>query len=158
MDSKISPFLWFDDQAEAAAQLYTSLFDDAKITSEQRYPEGGPGPAGEIMTINFDMAGQSFIALNGGPHHDFTQAISFFVRCKDQAEVDRLWKALTDGGEEQPCGWLNDRFGVTWQIIPDRLMELLSDPDPGRAQRAMQAMLQMMKIDVQALEDAADAA
>ena len=108
--------------------------------------------------MSFELAGQEFTALNGGPHHAFTQAISFFVRCEDQAEVDRLWKELTQGGEEQPCGWLNDRFGVTWQIIPNRLSELLGDPDPERAQRATQAMLQMHKIDVQALEDAADQA
>ena len=156
--NKISPFLWFDHQAAEAVDLYVSLFDDARITSEQRYPEGGPGPAGEVMTVNFELAGQSFTALNGGPHHEFTQAISLFVTCKDQAEVDHLWKSLTDGGEEQPCGWLIDRFGVSWQIIPERLGELLGDPDPERAQRAMQAMLQMTKIDVQALEDAADAA
>jgi predicted 3-demethylubiquinone-9 3-methyltransferase (glyoxalase superfamily) len=155
---KISPYLWFDDKAEEAANFYVSLFDDARITYEQRYPEGPPGPAGEIMIMGFELFGQAFVALNGGPQYSFTPAISFLVDCEDQAEVDRYWKALTDGGEEQPCGWLTDRFGVSWQIIPRRLMELLSDPDPGRSQRAMQAMLQMKKIDVQALEDAADAA
>jgi predicted 3-demethylubiquinone-9 3-methyltransferase (glyoxalase superfamily) len=155
---KISPFLWFDHEAEEAVRFYVSLFDDAEITAEQRFLEGAPGPAGEVMTISFRLAGQEFTALNGGPDYSFTPAISLFVRCADQEEVDRLWTALTDGGEEQPCGWLVDRFGLSWQIIPDRLMELLADPDPGRAQRAMQAMLQMRKIDVGALEDAASAA
>jgi len=154
---KISPFLWFDDDAEEAVNLYVSLFEDARITGEQRYGKGSPGPVGEIMTISFELAGLECIALNGGPHLTLTPAVSFFVRCADQTEVDRLWKALTDGGEESRCGWLVDRFGLSWQIIPDRLTELLGDPDPGRAQRAMQAMLQMQKIDVQALEDAADA-
>lgn len=154
---KISPYLWFDNQAEEAVDFYVSLFDGARVTGEQRYPEGAPGPAGEIMIMNFELFGQSFIALNGGPEYSFTPAISFLVECEDQAEVDRFWKALTDGGEEQPCGWLVDRFGVSWQIIPRRLVELLSDPDPGRSQRAMQAMLKMSRIDVQALEDAADA-
>jgi predicted 3-demethylubiquinone-9 3-methyltransferase (glyoxalase superfamily) len=153
---KISPYLWFEDQAEEAVNFYVSLFEDSRITSEQRYPEGAPGPTGEIMTMSFELAGQSFIALNGGPHHSFTQAISFLVDCEDQAEVDRLWKELTEGGEEQPCGWLTDRFGVTWQIIPTRLGELMADSDPARAQRAVQAMLQMKKIDIQALEDAAN--
>ncbi len=155
---KISPYLWFDNQAEEAVKQYVSTFEDARITSEQRYPEGSPGPVGEVMSVSFELAGQEFMALNGGPHHSFTQAISFFVRCEDQEEVDRLWTQLSDGGEEQPCGWLNDRFGVAWQIIPNRLGELLGDPDPGRAQRAMQAMLQMSKIDIKVLEDAADAA
>jgi predicted 3-demethylubiquinone-9 3-methyltransferase (glyoxalase superfamily) len=154
---KLSPFLWFDHQAEEAATFYISLFEDSEITEVNRYPEGTPGPAGEVMTVSFRIAGQEYTAMNGGPHYSLTPAFSVFVRCEDQAEVDRLWAALTDdGGQEQPCGWLTDRFGLSWQIIPTRLPELLGDPDPGRAQRAMQAMLQMRKIDVAALEAAAD--
>jgi predicted 3-demethylubiquinone-9 3-methyltransferase (glyoxalase superfamily) len=155
--SKIAPCLWFDHQAEEAVNLYVSLFDDARITAEQRFPEGAPGRTGEIMMIGFEIAGQEFMALNDGTQ-PFTQAHSFLVHCQDQAEVDRLWKVLTEGGEEQPCGWLIDRFGVSWQIVPDRLMELLGDRDPERAQRAMQAMLQMKKIEIAALEAAADGA
>jgi predicted 3-demethylubiquinone-9 3-methyltransferase (glyoxalase superfamily) len=155
---KISPFLWFDTQAEEAASFYVSLFDDAEITEVSRYPEGTPGPAGQVMTVAFRLAGQEFTALNGGPEFSFTEAISFVVRCKDQDEVDRLWAKLTEGGEESQCGWLKDRFGLSWQIVPDRLGELLGDPDPERANRAMQAMLQMQKIEIKVLEDAADAA
>jgi predicted 3-demethylubiquinone-9 3-methyltransferase (glyoxalase superfamily) len=153
---QVHPFLWFDGRAEEAATFYVSLFDDAEITDVQRNPPGAPGSPGEVMTVGFRLADQRFTALNGGPQYPFTPAVSFFVRCDDQAEVDRLWDALTDGGQEQPCGWLVDRFGLSWQVVPARLMELLGDPDPVRAQRAMQAMLQMRKIDVQALEDAAD--
>jgi predicted 3-demethylubiquinone-9 3-methyltransferase (glyoxalase superfamily) len=156
---KISPFLWFDTQAEEAARFYVSLFDDAEITDVSRYPENSPGPAGSVMTVSFRLAGQEFTALNGGPEYSFTEAVSFFVRCKDQDEVDRFWSRLTaDGGEEGPCGWLKDRFGLSWQIIPDRLTELLADRDPARANAAMQAMLQMNKIEIKALEDAANAA
>ncbi|MGZ8603102.1 MAG: VOC family protein [Actinomycetota bacterium] len=155
---KISPFLWFENQAEEAANLYVSLFQDAEITETTRYPEGMPA-AGQVMTINFRLAGQEFTALNGGPQYTFTEATSFVVHCEDQDEVDRLWDQLTDGGGEPgQCGWLKDRFGLSWQIVPDRLGELLGDPDPERAQRAVQAMLQMGKIEIKALEDAADAA
>ena len=154
---KISPFLWFDDQAEDAASYYVSLFDDAEITGISHYPEGSPGPAGGVMTVSFTLAGQEFTALNGGPEFTFSEAISFVVHCKDQDEVDRLWAQLTEGGAPGQCGWLTDRFGLSWQIVPDRLNELLADPDPGRAQRAMQAMLQMEKIEIKALEDAANA-
>jgi predicted 3-demethylubiquinone-9 3-methyltransferase (glyoxalase superfamily) len=153
---KIDPFLWFDHQAQEAAEFYVSLFDDSEITNVARYPQNTPGPAGEVMTVNFTLAGQPFVALNGGPSLKFSAATSFFVHCKDQDEVDRLWDRLTDGGETQQCGWVTDRFGVTWQIVPDRLMELLGDPDPGRSNRAMQAMLQMDKIEIKALEDAAN--
>jgi predicted 3-demethylubiquinone-9 3-methyltransferase (glyoxalase superfamily) len=153
---KIDPFLWFDGNAEEAATFYVSLFDDSEITNIARYPEGTPGQAGSVMTMNFTLAGQPFIALNGGPSLTFSAATSFFVHCKDQDEVDRLWDQLTDGGETQNCGWVTDRFGVTWQIIPDRLMELIGDPDPGRSSRAMQAMLQMVKIEIKPLEDAAN--
>jgi predicted 3-demethylubiquinone-9 3-methyltransferase (glyoxalase superfamily) len=154
---KISPFLWFDDQAEDAASYYVSLFDDAEITGISHYPEGSPGPAGGVMTVSFTLAGQEFTALNGGPEFTFSEAISFVVHCKDQDEVDRLWAQLTEGGAPGQCGWLTDRFGLSWQIVPDRLNELLADPDPGRAQRAMQAMLQMEKIEIKTLEDAANA-
>lgn len=154
---KISPFLWFDTQAEEAATFYVSLFDDAEVTDVSRYPEGSPGPAGQVMSVTFRLAGQEFMALNGGPEFTFTEAISLYVRCADQAEVDRLWSALTaDGGEESMCGWLKDRYGLSWQIIPDRLGEILGDPDHDRAQRAMQTMLKMQKIDVAALEAAAE--
>jgi predicted 3-demethylubiquinone-9 3-methyltransferase (glyoxalase superfamily) len=155
---KIDPFLWFDGDAEEAANFYVSLFDDSEITNIARYPEGAPSQAGSVMTVNFSLAGQPFIALNGGPELKFSAATSFFVHCEDQEEVDRLWDALVDGGEPQNCGWVTDRFGVTWQVIPDRLMELIGDPDPGRSSRAMQAMLQMVKIEIKPLEDAANAA
>lgn len=156
---KISPFLWFDTQAEEAATFYVSLFDDAEITNVARFPEGAPGPAGQAMSVNFTLEGQEFMALNGGPEFAFTEAISFYVHCKDQDEVDRFWAALTaDGGEEGQCGWLKDRYGLSWQIIPERLGALLGDPDPARAQAAMQAMLQMQKIEIKVMEDAAESA
>jgi predicted 3-demethylubiquinone-9 3-methyltransferase (glyoxalase superfamily) len=148
---KIKPCLWFDTQTEEAIAFYTSLFGDSAVGDVMRAGDDGP-----VISATFRLAGQEFMALNGGPAFNFTEAISLMVRCEDQAEVDRLWDALTaDGGEESRCGWLKDRFGLSWQIIPDRLMELLSDPDPARAQRATQAMLQMQKIDVAALEAAA---
>ena len=155
---KISPFLWFNDQAEEAANFYVSLFDVSSVTNVARYPEGSPSPAGQVMTVNFQLAGQEFVALNGGPEFTFSEAISFYVHCKDQDEVDHFWAQLTEGGEEKQCGWLKDRFGLSWQIVPDRLGELLGDPDPARSQAAMQAMLQMSKIEIKVLEDAANAA
>ena len=157
---KIVPFLWFDEEAEEAATFYTSLFDDSDVTEVDRYPEGVPGrEAGAVMSVRFRLAGLEFMALNGGPEFRFTEAYSMYVRCDDQAEVDRLWNELTrDGGEESMCGWLKDRYGLSWQIVPDRLVELLGDPDPERASRATQAMLQMRKIDIEALEAAAEAA
>jgi predicted 3-demethylubiquinone-9 3-methyltransferase (glyoxalase superfamily) len=160
IDEKITPFLWFDDQAEQAANFYVSLFDDSEVLDVSRYPEGVPGrTAGDAMTVDFRLAGRRFTALNGGPEYRFTEAISLYVRCADQEEVDRLWDRLTDaGGEPGRCGWLKDRFGLSWQVIPDRLGELLGDADPARANAAMQAMLQMQKIEVKALEDAANAA
>ena len=154
----ITPFLWFDSQAEEAATYYVSVFDDSEITGISRYPENTPGPAGSVMTVRFTLKGQEFTALNGGPEFDFTPAVSLYVHCTDQDEVDRYWDALLDGGRSQSCGWVTDRFGVTWQIVPDRLGELLADPDPGRANRAMQAMLKMDKIEIKSLEDAANAA
>ncbi|MFG2818215.1 VOC family protein [Kitasatospora sp. NPDC048365] len=151
---KITPFLWFDDRAEEAAEFYTSLFPDSRILETQRYGEAGPGVAGTVMTVSFELSGQRYVALNGGPLFHFTEAVSFEVDCADQAEVDELWARLTDGGEESACGWLKDRFGLSWQIVPRRLTELLADPDPVKAARVMKSMLTMRKIDVQALEDA----
>jgi predicted 3-demethylubiquinone-9 3-methyltransferase (glyoxalase superfamily) len=152
---KITPFLWFDDQAEEAARFYTSLFDDSRIGEITHYAEGVPGPAGKVMTVHFQLHGQDFIALNGGPQFRFSEAVSMAVRCEDQAEVDRLWEKLTaDGGEPQMCGWLKDRYGLSWQIVPTALHELMSDPDPEKAQRVVQAMLQMQKIDVEGLRRA----
>jgi predicted 3-demethylubiquinone-9 3-methyltransferase (glyoxalase superfamily) len=152
---KISTCLWFDTQAEEAANFYVSLFDDAEVTDVQHL-EGTPS-GDNVALVFFRLAGKEFMAINGGPQFPFTEAVSIHVGVKDQAEVDRLWVALTDGGEEGQCGWLKDRFGLSWQVVPDRLGELLSDPDPGRSQRAMQAMLQMQKIEVKVLEDAANA-
>ncbi len=150
---KITPCLWFDTQAEEAANFYVSLFDDSEVTSVRRL-DGTPS-GDNVALVFFRLEGQAFWAINGGPQFPFTEAVSFQVDCKDQDEVDRLWKALTaDGGEEGQCGWLKDRFGLSWQIIPRRMGELLSDPDPERRQRAMAAMLQMQKIDIRALEDA----
>ncbi|WP_188189146.1 VOC family protein [Nonomuraea sp. SYSU D8015] len=148
---KITTYLWFDNQAEEAAQFYTTLFDDSRVVDVHR--NGDDGPA---MMVTFELAGQRFLALNGGPQFTFTEAISLYVECEDQKEVDDLWARLTEGGEESQCGWLKDRWGLSWQIIPRRLPELLSDPEPARAERAVQAMLGMKKIDVQALEDAAN--
>jgi len=163
---KISPFLWFDDKAEEAAEFYVKVFTEwsgatpgtSRITNVARYGEGMPVPAGTAMTVSFEVEGQAFTALNGGPDHSFTDAISFVVDCASQEEVDELWTAFTDGGEESMCGWLKDRYGLSWQIIPTELYGLLGDPDPGRAQRATQAMLQMQKIDIAEIRRAADAA
>jgi predicted 3-demethylubiquinone-9 3-methyltransferase (glyoxalase superfamily) len=147
---KITPFLWFDNNVEEAMDFYVSLFDDAKVIHVTRDGEGGP-----VRWANFELAGQEFMALNGGPQYRFTEATSLFVNCDDQAEVDRLWDRLTaDGGEPSQCGWLKDRFGLSWQIIPTRLGELLGDPDPERAGRVMQAMLGMQKIEFAGLEAA----
>jgi len=151
---KIVTYLWFDNQAEEAAKLYTSLFDDSRITHVQRYGDVGPGPTGTAMIVNFELGRQEFLALNGGPLYKFTEAVSLLVNCENQAEVDRLWGKLTEGGEEQPCGWLKDKFGLSWQIIPTALGRLMSDPDPEKAGRVMQAMLQMSKIEVSGLEKA----
>ncbi|MGW7350420.1 VOC family protein [Streptomyces sp. Z26] len=156
---KITTFLWFDGQAEEAARFYTSLFDDSRVVEIQRYGEAGPGAAGSVMTVTFELAGQRYTALNGGPQFHFTEAISLSVDCASQEEVDSLWERLTEGGGEPgPCGWLRDRYGLSWQIVPRRLPELLADPDPERARRAMEAMLGMGRIDVRALEDAVAAA
>jgi predicted 3-demethylubiquinone-9 3-methyltransferase (glyoxalase superfamily) len=154
----ITPCLWFDTQGEEAAELYTSVFPNSKIVEVTRYGSAGPRDEGTVMTVEFELNGQSFVALNGGPDFTFSEAISFQVACKDQAEVDYYWNTLSQGGEEGPCGWVKDRFGLSWQIVPTRLNELVSDPDPERAQRAMAAMLEMRKIDIAELERAADAA
>ena len=151
---KITPFLWFDNQAEEAINLYVSVFKNSKILNVSRYGEAGPGPAGAVMTATFQLEGQEFMALNGGSDHKFTEAISLFVDCKTQEEVDELWEMLSEGGEQGPCGWLKDRFGLSWQIIPSVLGELLGDPDPVKSQRVMKAMLQMSKIDIAGLKAA----
>jgi predicted 3-demethylubiquinone-9 3-methyltransferase (glyoxalase superfamily) len=155
---KISPFLWYDHQAEDAATLYTTVFPNSKVTRVQRYGPAGPGPEGSVMVVQFELDGQEFTALNGGPaDHHFNESVSFVVDCRDQAEVDHYWDALTaDGGEPGPCGWLKDRYGLSWQIVPRALNELLADPDPARADRAMQAMLKMTKLNVAELQAAAD--
>jgi predicted 3-demethylubiquinone-9 3-methyltransferase (glyoxalase superfamily) len=155
---KTTPCLWFDNQGEEAAEFYTSVFPNSKILDIARYGPAGPGPEGSVMTVRFMLDGQEFVALNGGPEFTFSEAISFQVDCGSQEEVDEYWARLSDGGAEGPCGWLKDRFGLSWQIVPSALPALLSDPDPGRAQRAMQAMLQMKKIDIAELRRAADQA
>jgi predicted 3-demethylubiquinone-9 3-methyltransferase (glyoxalase superfamily) len=151
---KITPFLWFNDQAEEAMNFYASIFKNSKVVSVNRYGDAGPGPAGTVMTATFQLDGQEFMALNGGPEFKFTEAISFFVNCETQEEVDELWQKLSEGGEEGPCGWLKDKFGLSWQIVPKALGEMLSDPDPAKSQRVMQAMLQMKKIEIPLLEQA----
>jgi predicted 3-demethylubiquinone-9 3-methyltransferase (glyoxalase superfamily) len=154
----ITPFLWFDTEGEEAAEFYTSVFPNSKIVEVTRYGSAGPRAEGMVMTVEFELNGQSFVALNGGPDFSFSEAISFQILCQDQDEVDFYWNALSDGGEEGPCGWLKDRFGLSWQVVPAKLNELLSDPDPERAQRAMAAMLEMRKIDVAEIVRAADTA
>ena len=149
--------LWFDTQAEDAANFYTSVFEDGKITQITRYGSAGPRPEGSVMTVDFEVAGHGFVALNGGPEFTFNEAISHQVNCDNQDEVDRYWAQLTEGGEEGPCGWLKDRFGVSWQIVPTLLNRLITDPDQERAQRVIAAMLQMGKIDSAKLQEAYDA-
>ena len=152
---KITPFLWFDTQAEEAARFYVSVFPNSRIKTVTRYGDAGPGPSGSVMTVAFELDGDGFTGLNGGPQFKFTEAVSFVVHCKDQAEVDHYWDRLSEGGEPRVCGWLNDRFGLRWQIVPDALVELLSHPDPATAQRVMGAMMQMTKIDIAKLREAA---
>lgn len=154
---RITPFLWFDTQAEEAAHFYTSVFKNSRILEVVRYGDAGPGPAGSVMTVSFELDGQAFIGLNGGPeNYSFSEAISFQIHCETQDEVDHYWGALTDGGEPGPCGWLKDKYGLSWQVVPAGLPELLSDPDAGKAQRAMQAMLSMSKLDINAMRAAAE--
>jgi predicted 3-demethylubiquinone-9 3-methyltransferase (glyoxalase superfamily) len=155
VDLKITPNLWFDTQAEEAAAFYTSIFDDSRIVNVTHYPEGAPREAGMVMTVDFELAGQRFTAINGGPEFKFDEAVSFLIDCEDQAEVDYFWERLTDGGEESMCGWLKDRFGLSWQVVPKGMDELFADPDRDRVQRAMQAMLGMRRLDLAELERAA---
>ena len=153
---KITPFLWFDHQAEEAMNFYASIFKNSKIGNVTRYGEAGPGPEGSVMTATFELEGQEFMVLNGGPQYKFTEAVSFFVNCNSQEEVNTLWEKLSEGGEEGPCGWLKDKFGLSWQIIPTALGQMLNDPEPEKAQRVMQAMLKMKKIEIQTLKQAYD--
>jgi predicted 3-demethylubiquinone-9 3-methyltransferase (glyoxalase superfamily) len=150
--------LWFDTQGEDAAKFYTSIFPNSRITAVSHYGEAGPRPAGSVLTVEFELDGKTFTALNGGPQYTFSEAISFQVGCQDQAEVDRYWSELGEGGEPGPCGWLKDKFGLSWQIVPKRLVELLEDPDKEKSQRVMAAMLKMGKIEIDELERAAAAA
>jgi predicted 3-demethylubiquinone-9 3-methyltransferase (glyoxalase superfamily) len=153
---KITPFLWFDTQAEEAAEFYTSIFKESRIVDVTLYGPAGPGPSGSVMVVHFQLNGQDFLALNGGPaHYTFNESTSFVVNCGSQDEVDYFWSRLTEGGEEGACGWLKDKYGLSWQVVPNRLPELLADPDPARAERAIRAMFEMKKIDVAAMELAA---
>jgi predicted 3-demethylubiquinone-9 3-methyltransferase (glyoxalase superfamily) len=151
---KITPWLWFDTQGEEAANFYITVFEKSRILDVARYGVAGPGPEGAVMTVTFELDGQKLVALNGGPHFTFNEAISFQVSCETQDEVDYLWSKLSQGGEEGPCGWLKDKYGVSWQIVPTALAELIGDPDPEKAQQAMKAMLGMRKIDIEALRRA----
>ena len=151
---KITPWLWFDGQAEEAANYYTSIFKNSRVLDIKRYGAAGPRPEGTVMTAAFELEGQEFVALNGGPEFKFNEAISFLVDCRTQEEVDELWERLSEGGEKGPCGWLKDKYGVSWQIVPTALGELLNDPDPEKSNRVMRAMLGMGKIEIQGLLDA----
>jgi predicted 3-demethylubiquinone-9 3-methyltransferase (glyoxalase superfamily) len=151
---KITPFLWFDGEAEEAANFYTSIFENSEILSVMRFGEAGPGPEESVMSVTFQLEGQEFIALNGGPQFKFTDAISFFVNCETQEEIDKYWEKLSEGGENQGPGWLKDKYGLSWQIVPIILGELLNDPDPNKSKRVMQAMMKMYKIDIEKLKQA----
>ena len=152
---KITPFLWFDNQAEEAAKFYVSIFKNSKIGTISRYGDAGPGPKGSAMVVTFEIEGQQFMALNGGPQFKFTEATSFLVNCETQEEVDALWEKLSAGGSKDRCGWLKDKYGLSWQIVPTVLGKLMSDPDPERSKRVMQVMLTMDKLDIKRLEEAA---
>jgi predicted 3-demethylubiquinone-9 3-methyltransferase (glyoxalase superfamily) len=152
---KITPCLWFDTEGEDAATFYTSVFPNSKIREVARFGSAGPRPEGTVMTVTFELDGQEFVALNGGPEFTFNEAISFQVLCENQAEVDKYWETLSDGGEQGPCGWVRDRFGVSWQVVPTALPRLLEQPDPEKAQRVMQAMMGMKKLVIEELEQAA---
>lgn len=156
--SSITPFLWFDNNAEEAANFYVSVFENARIGNIYRYSGAGPMPEGSVMTVEFELEGQRFVGLNGGPQHKFTHAVSFAVMCRTQAEVDRLWARLTEGGQEVQCGWLVDRFGLSWQIVPEGLMELFGGSNPRKSQAATEAMFAMKKLDITALRKAYDEA
>lgn len=153
---KITPFLWFDGQAEDAARFYTSIFKNSKIGAMSRYGEGAPLPAGTVMVVEFEIEGMGFLALNGGPEYKFNESVSFMIHCDGQEEVDYYWEKLSAGGQEIACGWLKDKFGLTWQVTPTILMKLVQDPDPAKAQRVMQAMMKMVKIDIPTLQRAYD--
>jgi len=153
---KIIPNLWFDTQAEEAAAFYTTVFPNSRVVNVTRYTEAGPRPAGMVMTVEFELDGQRFVGINGGPDFTFTEAVSFQIDCKNQDDVDYYWQRLGDGGQEGPCGWLKDRYGLSWQVVPEGMDELFADPDRSRAQRAMTAMLGMGKLDIAALRAAAD--
>jgi predicted 3-demethylubiquinone-9 3-methyltransferase (glyoxalase superfamily) len=155
MQTKITPNLWFDGNAEEAADFYVSVFPNSRIVSSARYPEG-TGPAGKVMTVEWELDGQRFLGINGGPQFTFSEAVSFAVSCETQDDVDYYWDKLSDGGEEGPCGWLKDRFGLSWQVVPTGMDELFSDSDKGRAERAFQAMQKMKKLDIAELRNAAD--
>jgi predicted 3-demethylubiquinone-9 3-methyltransferase (glyoxalase superfamily) len=152
---RIVPNLWFDTEAEEAAEFYVSVFEDSRILNVARYTEAGPREAGMVLTVEFELDGNRFIAINGGPQFKFDEAISFLIECADQAELDSYWEKLTDGGSESQCGWLKDRYGLSWQVVPEGMAELFADPDPQRAERAMAAMLKMSKLDIAALQAAA---
>ncbi len=154
MKQKVTPFLWFDGKAEEAANFYVSIFPGSKIVSATRYGDAGPGPKGSVMTVVFELNGQQFIALNGGPQFKFTEAVSFSVDCKTQEEVDAFWEKLSAGGEEGPCGWLKDKYGLSWQIVPTILVEMLGDADPVKSKRVMEAMMKMKKIEIKTLKQA----
>ena len=156
MPGRITPFLWFDDQAQEAAEFYCSIFPNSKINAVTHYGEAGPREAGMVLTVEFELDGTPFTAINGGPEFTFDEAVSFAIECDDQAEVDRYWERLTEGGEEGPCGWCKDRFGLSWQVVPKGFVEMMNGPDPERAQRAMKAMFGMKKLDLAALQAAAD--
>ena len=151
---KITPFLWFDTQAEEAADFYVSIFPNSKVGTISRYGDAGPGPKGSVMVVDFEIEGQRFLALNAGPTYKFTEAVSFMVHCETQEEVDRYWEKLSAGGATQACGWLKDKYGLSWQITPNALMEMIADPDPQKSNRVMQAMMQMIKIDIAKLRQA----
>jgi predicted 3-demethylubiquinone-9 3-methyltransferase (glyoxalase superfamily) len=153
---RISPNLWFDTEAEEAAELYVSVFANSRIVFVSHYTEAGPRPAGSVMTVVFELNGQRFVAINGGPQFQFSEAVSFQIDCEDQDEVDYYWDRLSEGGTEGPCGWLKDRYGLSWQVVPAGAEELFTDPDPERARRAMEAMFGMSKLDIAALRSAAD--
>ena len=156
MQQRITPNLWFDTEAEEAANFYVSVFDNSRIVFVSHYTEAGPREAGTVMTVEFELDGQRFVGINGGPQFKFDEAVSFQINCETQEDVDFFWERLTEGGEESQCGWLKDKFGLSWQVVPGGMEELFTDPDPERAQRAMQAMLGMRKIDIAALRSAAD--
>jgi predicted 3-demethylubiquinone-9 3-methyltransferase (glyoxalase superfamily) len=156
MSDKITPSLWFDTQAEDAANFYTSVFKNSRVINVNRYTDAGPRPAGTVMTVDFELDGMRFVGINGGPQFKFDEAVSFQISCEDQGEVDYFWERLSEGGSEGPCGWLKDKFGLSWQVVPTGMEEFFGDPDPGRAERAMKAMLSMSKIDIAEIRRAAD--